>query len=66
MIWGPRWGWRHMYRHGPSGEEGPMGRHGPWNWKDDKFVPPMFNEWHRRMHNAPDEEKPSSDEPAKK
>ena len=29
-----RWGWR----HGPH--------HGPW----EKGVPPMFEEWHRKMH----------------
>ena len=42
MIWGPRWGMRHM---GP----GPMG-HDMWN----EGVPPMFAEMHRRAHAAPD------------
>ena len=60
LIWGPRhWGWRHMYRHGgPGGEDGPMGHHGPWNWKDEKFVPPMFNEWHKRAHETPTDKAP--------
>jgi hypothetical protein len=43
MIWGPRWGWRHMH-HGPMG-------HGPW----DEGVPPMFAEWHRQAHEKPEE-----------
>ena len=43
LIWGPRWGWRHM-------EHGSM-RHGSW----DEGVPSMFAEWHRRMHAAQDE-----------
>lgn len=48
MIWGPRWGWRHM-RHGPWGEKGPGSA---------DFVPPMFTEWHRRAHGeAPAEDK---------
>jgi hypothetical protein len=41
MIWGPRWGMRHM-RHGPLG-------HGPWG----EGVPPMFAEMHRRAHMSP-------------
>ena len=41
LIFGPRWGWRHMDR-------GPMG-HGSWG----EGVPPMFAEWHRRVHAAP-------------
>ena len=53
MIWGPRWGWHRMYRHGHWGEEGPMGQHGPWSGKDDRSVPPMVAEWHRRMHETP-------------
>ncbi len=52
LIWGPRWGWRHMGQ-GPMGK-GPMG-HGPW----EEGVPPPFAEWHRRAHaeadKAPDE-----------
>ena len=43
MIWGPRWGWRHMH-HGPWGEKGPG---------SPDFVPPMFAEWHKRAHEAP-------------
>lgn len=47
LIWGPRWGWRHM--HGGNMENG------PW----DKEVPSMFNEWHRRAHASnPDEQSP--------
>jgi len=41
MIWGPRWGWRHM-GHGRMG-------HGPWG----EGVPPMFAEMHRRAHATP-------------
>ena len=40
MMWGPRWGWGgHMHGHGP--------------WRRDwgeKGVPPMVEEWHKRMH----------------
>jgi hypothetical protein len=50
MLWGPRFGWRHM-QHGPWGEKGPGGA---------DFVPPMFSEWHRRAHDG--KEQPS--EPA--
>lgn len=50
LIFGPRWGWRHM-RHGEMGQ-GPMGR-GPWG----EGVPPMFAEWHRRAHAASESEK---------
>jgi len=42
MIWGPRWGMRHM-------RNGSMGYHGPWG----EGVPPMFDEWHRRAHASP-------------
>jgi len=43
MLWGPRWEWGgHGYwRHG-------WGEHG---------VPPMFEEWHKRMHGESTEEK---------
>jgi len=34
VIWGPRWGWHH-HRHWERGEHG---------------VPPMVEEWHRKMH----------------
>lgn len=37
LLWGPRWG--HMGQHGPW-------RHG-WG---EHGVPPMFEEWHRRVH----------------
>jgi hypothetical protein len=43
MLWGPRHGWRHMH-HGSWGENG-------------EGVPPMFNDWHRRAHEKPSEEK---------
>jgi len=49
MIWGPRWGWRHMGHHGPMGR-GPWGEKGP-----GECVPPMFDEWHRRAHEKPEE-----------
>ena len=39
MVWGPRWG--HM------GHRGPWGRH----WEGG--IPPMFDEWHKKAHNAP-------------
>ena len=52
MLWGPRWGMHHMHRRGPWSEHG-----------SDEFIPPMFSEWHRRAHAAP--EKPA-DETAKK
>ena len=46
MFWGPRWG-HHM------GGRGPWGRHG---WGEDG-LPPMFQEWHKRAHGEPAEEK---------
>jgi hypothetical protein len=48
LVFGPRWGWRHMH-HGEMGHH-PMG-HGPWS----EGVPPMFAEWHRRAHANPEE-----------
>jgi len=55
LIWGPRWGWGHMPgpmgQHGPEGYS-PMGR-GPWG----EGIPPIFSEWHRRVHETtPSEE----------
>jgi len=51
MIWGPRWGWRHM-------GYGQMGHRGSWG----EGVPPMFAEWHRRAHATPGWDKaPESD-----
>jgi len=44
MLWGSRWG-HHM--HG----RGPWGRH----WENG--VPPMFDEWHKKMHGEQPEEK---------
>jgi hypothetical protein len=34
IVWRGRWGWGHGMHHGP--------------W--EKGVPPMFEEWHRKMH----------------
>jgi hypothetical protein len=42
VVGGPRWGWRHAY-------------HRRWMW-DDEGVPPMFAEWHRRIHGEPEPE----------
>ena len=44
MIWGPRWGWGH-HRH-----------HGPWGRHWENGVPPMFDEWHKKVHGEPTEE----------
>ncbi len=41
VIWGPRWGWRH-HRH--------------WD-RDERDVPPMVEEWHRKMHEQPTQQK---------
>jgi len=49
MIWGPRWGMRHM-------GHGPMGHHGSC----DEGVPPMFAEMHRRAHEQPADKKPEA------
>jgi hypothetical protein len=56
LIWGPRWGWRHM-GHGPMGHD-PM-RHGSWS----EGVPPMFAEWHRRAHASSTDEPPADNKP---
>jgi hypothetical protein len=48
LVFGPRWGWRHMH-HAEMGQH-PMS-HGPWT----EGVPPMFAEWHRRAHATPEE-----------
>ncbi len=52
MLWGPRFGWRHMQhmQHGACGENSPEGG----------FVPPMFAEWHRRAHNSPEKPEDSA------
>ena len=44
LFWGPRWG------H--------MGHHGPWrrDW-GERGLPPMFEEWHKRAHGEPTEDK---------
>ena len=47
MVWGPRWGW--------GGHHGHWGRH----WDGD--VPPMFDEWHKKAHDAPKESKKDSE-----
>lgn len=41
VIWGPRWGWRH-HRH--------------WD-HDEGNVPPMVEEWHRKMHEPQPQQK---------
>ena len=43
-VWGPRWGW--------GGHPG-----GRWSRHWENGVPPMFEEWHKRAHDAPDESK---------
>jgi hypothetical protein len=55
LIWGSRFGWHHTRYHGWSGHM--TGK--PWG----EGVPPIFTEWHRRAHQAPEEKKPSADEP---
>jgi hypothetical protein len=44
LFWGARWG------H--------MGHHGPWrrDW-GERGLPPMFEEWHKRAHGEPTEDK---------
>jgi len=45
LLWGPRWGWRHM-------------QHGPWRYGEGgSGVPPMFAEWHKRAHGESDPDK---------
>lgn len=41
LFWGPRWGWGH--------------HHGPWGRHWENRVPPMFEEWHKRAHESPNE-----------
>jgi len=41
LFWGPRWG--HMAH---------MGHRGPWGRHWEGGVPPMFDEWHKRAHEA--------------
>lgn len=46
LFWGSPWGWgHHMY-----------GR-GPWNRHWEGGVPPMFDEWHKKAHGEPTEER---------
>jgi hypothetical protein len=40
LFWGPRWGWGHH-------------PHGPWGRHWENGAPSMFEEWHKRAHNAP-------------
>jgi hypothetical protein len=47
LFWGPRWGWEH--RH-----------HGPWGRHWENGVPPMFEEWHKKVHGEQPEEKKES------
>lgn len=42
LLWGPRWGWGHR-------------GHGPWARGWENGVPPMFEEWHKRVHGQPTE-----------
>lgn len=42
LFWGPRWGW------GPH-------HHGSWGRHWENGMPPMFEEWHKRAHEAPKE-----------
>jgi hypothetical protein len=45
MLWGPRWGWRHMH-------------HGHWMGDGtSQGVPPMFAAWHSRAHGESEPEK---------
>jgi hypothetical protein len=44
LFWGPRWGWGHH-------------RHGPWGMRWENGVPPMFDEWHKKLHGEQPEEK---------
>ena len=46
MLWGPRFGHR-------------MGGHGPWghHGMHEGGVPPMFEEWHKRVHGETPEDK---------
>jgi hypothetical protein len=44
LFWGSRFGW------GPH-------HHGPWGRGWENGVPPMFEQWHKRAHGEPTEEK---------
>ncbi len=44
LFWGPRFGWGHH-------------RHGSWGRHWENGVPPMFEEWHKKAHGEPTEEK---------
>ena len=57
MLWGPRWGMMH-HMHNMRDMQ-----HGPWGEHNGDFVPPMFAEFHRRAHAAP--EKPEDGAPQK-
>jgi hypothetical protein len=45
LFWHGPWGWRHMH-------------HGDWDWREEhrRGVPPIFDEWHQRAHNAQQEQ----------
>jgi hypothetical protein len=43
-FWGPRWGWGGHH-------------HGRWGRHWEAGVPPMFDEWHKRSHGEPTEDK---------
>ena len=53
LFWPRSWGGHHMHRGAWSPQPG--GGKGDWA----RGVPPIFDEWHRQVHSAPD------DEPAK-
>lgn len=55
LFWHGRGGWRRMH-YGPWGY--PRNGEGS-DWKDN--VPPMVAEWHRKMHEQPNQ--PGSDQP---
>jgi hypothetical protein len=44
LFWGSRFGWGHHHR-------------GPWGRGWENGLPPMFEEWHKRAHGEPTEEK---------
>ncbi len=56
LIWGPRFGWHHRHYRGWSGHKS----WAPWGEGD---VPPIFAEWHKRAHQAPEESKQPAEEP---
>jgi hypothetical protein len=47
LFWGSHFGWGHHHR-------------GPWGRGWENGAPPMFEEWHKRAHGEPTEEKKES------